>query len=91
MDTDTDRGHGRVSAAAVESRRQVHIWSRPQNSWNSGGVHPFTGSPSELRIQEPPHVNKDSTPVTVFLLFFMEAIELLVAETNKYYNQYLDM
>jgi hypothetical protein len=27
---------------------------------------------------------------TTFLLFFMEVIQLLVAE-NKYYNQYLDM
>jgi hypothetical protein len=44
-----------------------------------------------LRIQEAPHVNKDYTPITVFLLSFMEVIQLLVAETNKYYSQYLDL
>jgi hypothetical protein len=45
-----------------------------------------------MRIQEMmPHGNKDSTtPITIFLLFFKEVIQLLVAETNKYYNQYLD-
>jgi hypothetical protein len=33
-----------------------------------------------------------STPITIFLLFFIEVIQLLVAETNnKYYNQYLDI
>jgi hypothetical protein len=34
-------------------------------------------------------VNKDWAPVTAFLLFFMEVIQLLVTETNKYYSQYL--
>jgi hypothetical protein len=42
---------------------------------------------SGLRIQDVPHMNKDSTPITVFLLFLMELIQLLMAETNKYYNQ----
>jgi hypothetical protein len=36
-------------------------------------------------------VNKVSAPIVVFLLFFMNEIYLLVAETNKYYDQYLDM
>jgi hypothetical protein len=35
-------------------------------------------------------VNKDSIPVTLSLLLFVEVIQLLVVEINKYYNQYLD-
>jgi hypothetical protein len=69
---------------------QVHIWSRSQHTRNSGGVHPFTGGPCGLRIQETPHMKRDFIPITVFLLFFMEVIQLLVTETNKYYSQYLD-
>jgi hypothetical protein len=61
---------------------QVHLWSRPQYTWNSGGVHPFTEGPSGLKIQEAPHMNKGSPPVTVFFFFFMEVIQLLVAETT---------
>jgi hypothetical protein len=75
---------------AAASGTQVHIWSRPKDTWNSDGVHSFTGGPGELRIQALPHVNKDSIPITVFLLFFMEVIKLSVAETSKYHNQYLD-
>jgi len=95
IDTDTDtntstnRGYNEESVAVSGS--QVRIWSRPQDIWNSNGVHPSTGSPSELRIQESLHVKKDSKPITVFLLFFMEVIQLmLIAETNKNYSQYLD-
>jgi hypothetical protein len=34
-------------------------------------------------------VNKDSTPTTFFFLFFMDVIQVLAIETNKYYIQYL--
>jgi hypothetical protein len=47
----------------------VCIQLRPQHSWNSGDVPPFAGGPSQLKIQEAPHVNKTCTPVTTFLLF----------------------
>jgi len=50
-DTDTSGGHDEDFAAANGS--QVHIWSGPQDTWNSRGVHSFTG----LRIQEAPHEN----------------------------------
>jgi hypothetical protein len=43
---DTDRGHDEDFAAASGSK--VCIWSRPQDTWNSGG------DPSGLRIQEVP-------------------------------------
>jgi hypothetical protein len=62
---------------------------RPQHAWNYGDVHLFIGGPCGLRIQETPHVNKNSIPITIFLLFFVGVIQLLV-ETNKYYSQYLD-
>jgi len=39
-----------------------------------------------LRIQGVPQANKDSTPITVFLLFFMEVTHMLVAGAYKYYN-----
>jgi len=29
-------------------------------------------------------MEQDSTPITIFLLFFMEVIQMLVADTNKY-------
>jgi hypothetical protein len=43
-----------------------------------------------LEVQEAPYVNKDSTPVTIFFLFFMEAIQLLVTQAIKYCSHHLD-
>lgn len=42
--------------------------------------------PLDSVTQDMSHVNKDSTSITIFL--FMEAIQLLLAETHKYYSQY---
>jgi hypothetical protein len=57
---------------------------------HSGGVLPFIGVLSGLKIQEAPHVNKGSSLITVFFRFFVGVIQPLVAETIKYCNQYLD-
>jgi hypothetical protein len=38
----------------------------------------------------PPHINKDSTPDSVFTLYFAAGFSLMVDETNRYYLQSLD-
>jgi len=46
-DTNTDRGHDEDCAAASGS--PVHIWSRPQDTWNYGHIHLFIGDISGSR------------------------------------------
>jgi hypothetical protein len=51
--------------AAVGDHRNTNgskdkMWLKAQHPWNFGGIQPFTGDPSGLRIQERSHVNKDS-------------------------------
>jgi hypothetical protein len=67
-----------------------------RSKWNAGTkptvplVHRFTGCPSVLRLYEAPHIGKESTAISVFMLFFAEIIQLLVDETNRYYKQYAE-
>jgi len=42
-----------------------------------------------VKKSEAPHINKDSSPLSV-LLFFTEIFHLLVEQTNVYYQQHLD-
>jgi hypothetical protein len=37
-----------------------------------------------------PQTNKDSLPLSIFMLFFLEIMQLLVEKTNRYYHQYLE-
>jgi len=52
-------------------------------------VHNFIGAPKG-KSSEAAHITSESTPLSVLLLFFAEIITLLVVETNRYYQQYLD-
>jgi len=52
-------------------------------------VHPFIGAPNG-KSREAAHVTSESTPLNVLLLFFAKIITLLVVETNRYYDQFLE-
>jgi len=43
-----------------------------------------------VKKSEAPHINKDSSPLSVLLFLFTEIFHLLVEQTNVYYQQHLD-
>jgi hypothetical protein len=67
----------------------VSKWRQPTDRPNTR-VHQFTGDTPGKRQNVAPHINEDSTPYSVFMLYFASVITLLVEETNRYYHQYLD-
>ena len=50
----------------------------------------IAGPAKGVKKSEAPHINKDSLPLSVLLLFFTEIFPLLVEQTNAYYQQHLD-
>jgi hypothetical protein len=56
----------------------------------NSNIHPFTGDMTGKRQNVALHINKDSTPYSIFILYFAAVITLLVEEANRYYQQYLD-
>jgi hypothetical protein len=54
-------------------------------------IHQFTGDKTGKRQNVEPHINKDSTPSSVLMLYFAAVLTLVVKETNRYYQKYLDM
>jgi len=82
-------------ASAQEDRPQTATsgggsptWGQPQG--RNIKIHPFVGPAMGLRNSEAPHINKDSSPLAVLMLFFTEIFSLLVEQTNLYYQQHLD-
>jgi hypothetical protein len=64
------------------------LWGPPQH--DRRGSNHFSGGARGANLNEAPHVNKDSTPLCVFMLYFTAIIHLLVVETNRYYHLYID-
>ena len=52
-------------------------------------MHNFIGA-SNGKSSEAAHITPASTPLSVLLLFFAEIVTLLVVETNRHYQQFLD-
>ena len=73
---------------AATSGGGLKTWGPPQG--RNTNVHPFIGPAKGVKKSEAPHVNKDSSPLSVLMLFFTEIFHLLVEQTNVYYQQYLD-
>jgi len=83
--------------------RQASAEDKPQSATSGGGlsawgppqgrntkVHPFVDPAKGMKKSEAPHINKDSSPLSVLMLFFTEIFHLLVEQTNLYYEQFLD-
>jgi hypothetical protein len=67
---------------------QPCLWTQPSQPLRRV-VHIFIGAPNG-KSREAGHVTNKSTPLSVLLLFFADIITLLVVETNRYYQQFLD-
>ena len=73
---------------SATSGRRLPPWGPPQG--RNTNVHPFVGPAKGMKKSEAPHINKDSLPLSVLMLFFTEIFHLLVEQTNLYYEQFLD-
>ena len=73
---------------AETSGGRLPNWGPPQG--RNTNIHRFVGPPKGVKKSEAPHINKDSSPLSVLMLFFTEIFHLLVEQTNLYYQQHLD-
>jgi hypothetical protein len=72
-----------------QSSSSSSSWEPPQH-YGRRSVNNFSCGAVGIKLSEAPHVNKDSTPLCIFMLYFSEIIHLLVGETNQYCLQYLN-
>ena len=63
-------------------------WGPPQG--RNTNIHPFVGPAKGLKKSGASHINKDSSPLSMLMLYFTEIFHLLVEQTNTYYQQHLD-
>jgi len=58
--------------AATSGR--LPTWGPPQG--RNTNIHPFVGPAKGVKKSEAPHINKDSSPLSVLMLFFTEIFHL---------------
>ena len=76
-----------IETQAATSGR-LPTWGLPQG--RNTNIHPFVSPAKGVKKSEAPHINKDSSPLSVLMLFFTEIFHLPVEQANMYYQQHLD-
>ena len=85
-----ERGHQQQQQASAEIETQaatsggLPTWGLLQG--RNTNIHPFVSPAKGVKKCEAPHINKDSSPLSVLMLFFTEIFRLLVEQTNVYYQ-----
>jgi hypothetical protein len=84
-----------LEASAQEDEPQAATSGGGSPTWGpSQGrnikIHPFVGPAKGLKNSEAPHINKESSPLAVLMLFFTDIFLLLVEQTNLYDQQHSD-
>ena len=86
----SDREDVSESGPGVQTQQPVTLqWTRPCSP-QSSVAHTYTGGPRGKKDSEVSHTNDGSSPLGIFLLYFVEIITMLVVETNCYYHDYID-
>jgi hypothetical protein len=73
---------------AATSGGELPTWGPPQG--RNTNIHPFVGPARGVKNSEAPYINKDSSPLSMLMLFFTQSFQILVEQTNLYYQQHLD-
>jgi hypothetical protein len=79
-------------ASAQQDEAQTATSGEASPTWGplqARNIHPFVGPAKGLKNSEASHINKDSSPLSVLMLFFTQIFQL-VEQTNLYYQQHLD-
>ena len=96
LQPDRPTSSGQVSSSSIDTSASDRIQTGSDQQWTppsgrlTGVVHTFTVGPWEIN-SEAPGIDASSSPLRVFQSFFAEIITLLVAETNRYYHDHLDI
>ena len=87
-DYSTSSSEDEVAVGNVADQQpQPSLWALPPKPQRRL-VHTFIGAPNG-KSSEAAHITRESTSLSVLLLFFTEIITWLVVETNRYYYQFL--
>jgi len=88
FEEEEEKQQQQASAEVGAASGGLPTWGLPQG--RNTNIYPFVGPAKGVKKSEVPHINKDSSPLSVLLLFFTEIFHLLVEQINVYNQQHLD-
>ena len=86
----SDKEDARESGPGEQTQQAVTLQQTHPSCPQSSVLHTYTGGLREKEDNDTSHINDNSSPLSIFPLYFLEIITLLTVETNHYYHDYVD-
>jgi hypothetical protein len=67
---------------------ETEVAFRATKAGDSSNFLNFTGPPNGDNHSAASHINAESSPFSIFILFFRRAFQIILTETNRYFHQY---
>ena len=77
------------SSEYEDDAEETEVAFRTTRAGDSSNFLNFTGPPSGVNHSAASDINAESSPFSIFILFFRQVFQFILTETNCYFHQYM--
>ena len=72
-----------------DDTEEIEVMFRVTRAGDSSNVFDFTGPLNGVNRSAVSDINAESSPFSIFILFFRQVFQIILTETNCYFDQYV--
>ena len=76
------------SSENEDDPEETEVSFRTTRAGDSSNFLNFTGPPNGVNHSAASDINAESSPFSIFILFFRQVFQIILTETNRYFHQY---
>jgi hypothetical protein len=77
------------SSEDEDNTKETEVTFSARRTRDSSNVFDFTVSPNGVNRSTASDINAESSPLSIFILFFRQIFQIILDETNRYFHQYM--
>ena len=83
-----ERMQSSSSSEDEECTKETEVMFRTRRAEDSSNVFEFTGPPHGVSRSAAPDINVQSSPLSIFMLFFRQIFQLILEESYRFFHQH---
>ena len=77
------------SSEDEDDAEETEVAFRAKTAGDSSNFLNFTGPPNGINQSAASDINAESSPFSIFILFFRQVFQIILTKTNRYFHQYM--
>ena len=78
-----------LSSEDEDDAKETEVAFQATRAGDSSNFLNFTGPPNGVNQSAASDINAESSPFSIFILFFRQVFQIILTETNRYFHQYM--